>query len=57
MSSPIKFDLRDRSPVGSPCLTGGFEHNPAWGLSRPDVMELLVREQAAAGAARKKRKR
>jgi hypothetical protein len=54
---PIKFDLRDRSPADSPCLTGAFEHNPAWGLSRPDVMKLLVREQAAAGAARKKRKR
>jgi hypothetical protein len=55
---PIKFDLRDRSSVDSPCLTGAFEHNPAWGLSRPDVMGMLVREHAAAaGATRKKRKR
>lgn len=56
---PIKFDLSDRCPVDSPALTGAFEHKPAWGLSRPDVMGLLCREQAAfaTATARQKRKR
>ena len=41
---PISFDLRDRSSIDSPCLTGTFEHNPSWGLSGAEVMQILVDE-------------
>ncbi|MCX7112818.1 MAG: hypothetical protein NTX45_22405 [Proteobacteria bacterium] len=41
---PISFDLRDRSSIDSPCLTGTFEHDPSWGLSGAEVMQILVDE-------------
>ena len=41
---PISFDLRDRSSIDSHCLTGTFEHNPSWGLSGAEVMQILVDE-------------
>jgi hypothetical protein len=41
---PISFDLSDKSDSGSPCLVGTFEINPAWGLAREEIMNLLVME-------------
>jgi hypothetical protein len=41
---PIEFDVRELSSVDSSCLSGTFEVNPGWGLSKADVMALLVQE-------------
>lgn len=43
---PIAFDLRNRAKSDSPCLSGRFEHNPPWGITRQEVMELLVKEMS-----------
>lgn len=41
---PIHFDVRHRAKTESPCLIGSFEHNPSWGLTQYQVMEILVEE-------------
>lgn len=41
---PIKFDIKNRSSIDSPCLEGAFEHDPDWGLTQREVMGILVRE-------------
>lgn len=44
---PIQFDIRSRSPVESPALSGAFEISPSWGLALPEVMEILVKESGS----------
>lgn len=41
---PVSFDFRVRADCDSPLLFGTFEPNPEWGLTRSEVMEILVNE-------------